>query len=560
MLQTTDHLGNGSQARISWISPLLVLIAAGLFFCINLDDGIGIHDEFYHLLAARGLLESGRPAIFEGEYTRGLLFTYIVSWVTGLLGDNLGVARLPSAISMALTSMVLFIWVRRAAGPAAAWFSVVLFTVSPFAVIAAQYVRFYALQTLAFTMFCWLVYEAVLSHASPARRMLLAALSLPFLALAANLQPTTFLGLVGVAAWVAGAILLPFLINPKFSLALKRSVVAALLLAGLAVLGIGVATGLLQKVWEVFRATPYFNAPMRNNFLYYHTWYALFYPSFWPAIGIFSAIALARRPQIASFAITVFAVSFILNSIAGSKELRYIAYAQAFMFVIIGTALAVVAGELRGFLSRIHRELCRTLPFPPVLGRRTATTILALALIAMLLANPFWLRTATLLADITLPGEEPDTQMPLAIEELAPVIARSDIVIVAEELQYLYYFGRFDVQFSTTKFAELPDDRMHPFGRDVRTGLPVIDDLTSLNLLLDCYRTGLASAPERRWNNRAAFSREATELIISKTHTMMLPPASHVRAYTWDHGPNWTPPARCSRLNGLGLPPYGDDS
>ncbi|MEZ5834984.1 MAG: hypothetical protein R3D03_04550 [Geminicoccaceae bacterium] len=70
------------------------------------------------------------------------------------------------------------------------------------------------------------------------------------------------------------------------------------------------------------------------------------------------------------------------------------------------------------------------------------------------------------------------------------------------------YFGRFDVQFSTCpRIRQLPDDRMHRPGQDVRTGLPVIDDLTSLNLLLDCYRTGLASAPERRWNNRAAFSR-----------------------------------------------------
>ncbi|MEZ5823359.1 MAG: hypothetical protein R3C97_00995 [Geminicoccaceae bacterium] len=540
---------------MSWFAPLLVLLGSALFLGINLDDGIGLHDEYYHLLAARGILETGEPRIAGGEYTRGLLFTHIVAWAIGTFGDTLGAARLPSLVFMALANTVLFVWVHRAAGRVAAWITVILFALSPFAVLTAQYVRFYSLQTLAFTVFAWLLYEAVTLSPPNPRRWLLALLSLPFLALAAYLQPTTFLGLVGVAVWIFGYFALPWLADPDVPAAHKRNAFLALLGAGVAALAIGIVTGLLAEAWQAYRMTPYFNAPERNDFWYYHVWYTLFYPSVWPAIGILSLIAIAGRPKIGGFAVTVFAIAFILNSVAGSKELRYIAYAQAFMFVIVGTALGSAWQRLGGFFGELRQRLEAVLPVPASLAPKLATAALALALLVLVLGNPFAVRTATLLADVTVPGEDPDTQMPLAADILAPAIAAADIVIVAEELQYLYYFDRFDVQFSPTKFAELPEEEKHPFGRDVRTGMPVIEDLASLGLLLDCYRTGLVSAPERRWNNRANLTEEATGLVIERTEVLELPKRSHVRAYRWDHGGGWSPGEACSALEGIGLPP-----
>ena len=560
MSHAPDGVSRESQGPMSWLAPLLVLVASALFFAININDGIGLHDEFYHLLAARGVLETGEPRIAEGAYTRGLLFTHIVALAIDIFGDSLGAARLPSVIFMAMTNAVLFVWVRRAAGPVAAWTTVILFALSPFAVLTAQYVRFYALQTLAFTVFAWLVYEAVTLSPPTWRRWLCGLLSLSFLGLAAYLQPTTFLGLVGVAAWVSGFFALPWLSDPDVPATYKRNAFLVLLGAGIAALVTGLSSGLLADAWQAYRMTPYFNEPARNDFWYYHLWYTLFYPSLWPAIGILSLIAIAGRPRIAGFAVTVFAISFILNSLAGSKELRYIAYAQAFMFVIAGIAFAVVLPGLMAFFRGLLQRLVPVLPVPPAVASKLATAALVTALLVLLLANPFWLRTVTLLADVTVPGEDPDTQMPLAADILGPAIDAADIVIAAEELQYLYYFGRFDVQFSPTKFAELPEGQRHPFGRDVRTGLPVIEDLDSLGLLMDCYRTGIVSAPERRWNNRANLTKEATGFIIEHAEPLELPGASHVRAYRWDHGPGWAPDGRCSALGELGLPPAGMDN
>ncbi|MEZ5834985.1 MAG: hypothetical protein R3D03_04555 [Geminicoccaceae bacterium] len=184
-----------------------VLIAAGLFFCINLDDGIGIHDRVLSQLLAAAMLESGRRGHLRGRIYRGLLFTYIVSWVTGLLGDNLGVAELPSAISMKadLHGAVHL-------GPPGRRTGCMVFR-RPLHRLALcrdrgpeEYVNCPADAGVHDVLLAGL--REPCSRASPARRMLLAALSLPFLA---GRQPPAH-HLLGLApghahAWVAGAIL-----------------------------------------------------------------------------------------------------------------------------------------------------------------------------------------------------------------------------------------------------------------------------------------------------------------------------------------------------------------
>jgi len=54
------------DTRRRWLAPLAVLLGAVLLYCVNLDDGLTVHDELHHILAGRGLLETGEPRIADG--------------------------------------------------------------------------------------------------------------------------------------------------------------------------------------------------------------------------------------------------------------------------------------------------------------------------------------------------------------------------------------------------------------------------------------------------------------------------------------------------------------
>ena len=103
-----------------------------------------------------------------------------------------------------------------------------------------------------------------------------------------------------------------------------------------------------------------------------------------------------------------------------------------------------------------------------------AGVLLAGALGFLLLANAATIRTVALLADVTVPPEQPRTNWPAAREALEPWLKRADIVVTTEELGHLYFLGRYDVRFSPSKLGELGDMEQREFGLDHRTGRPVI--------------------------------------------------------------------------------------
>ena len=80
----------GRAGTTGWLTPLLLMLAAGLLYTINLDR-LPHPDELHHAIAARGLLEHGSPAIAEGVYTRTLLHTWMVAGAYALFGDSLAV-------------------------------------------------------------------------------------------------------------------------------------------------------------------------------------------------------------------------------------------------------------------------------------------------------------------------------------------------------------------------------------------------------------------------------------------------------------------------------------
>ena len=546
--------GTAPSAMSSWVAPTLVTLGAFLFYLINIDDGLLIHDEAYHILAARGLIATGEPRIAEGFYTRGLLYTRLVALSLSLFGDSLGAARLPAAVAMALTAGLLFAWLRQVAEARAAWLGAGLFAVSPFSLLSAQFVRFYALQSLLFLVGALCVYGIMTAGTEGRRRILLALVALLALAGAVNLQDTTLLGVLAIGIWVTAIFCLPLLADPAGRrwqiLAMGAGVVVTLLL-----LLFLWSNATLGGLWEKYRWTPVFNEANENKFWYYHAQYILYYPTLWTLSGILAVLALAKFPRPGWFLLTIFAVGFILNSAAGPKSIRYIAYAQPFLFGLWGLGLAALWPLVARAVGEVGDRLTAGILLPSPWNRRIASILGIGAMLFLLLANPFWLRSLTLLADVTIPPELPDTRWELAHKDLQPWLDKAAIVVAVGDVEPLYAYGRYDLAFSPSKLSEIDPEERHDFGRDFRTGRRIIGTPESLERVIECYPSGLFMVPVSRWDRATHAGREVVDVLNKDATPLKLPPKSGLIAYVWEH-PDTAPSAAaaCGELPELGLP------
>jgi hypothetical protein len=525
----------GVGSLSGWPAVALLFLGSLLLYCVNLDQPVENPDEFYHILAARGLLETGEPRIADGFYWRSYLFTRLVAASFRLLGDGLVAARLPSVIATSVLVVVLFLWVRREAGAGAAWLAAGLYAISPFAVEVAQFCRFYALQALAMVGTAWLVLELV---GRPARPRVQAARLVGaggLAAVAVGLQPTSFMGLAGLAAWAVPALALRLLGRADLPWRARLGWLAAGVLLAVAALAVALASGRLAGLWELYREVPLFNVPLREQFWFYYLWYLLLYPTLWTPIGVLAVVAIVRSPGLGSLAAVTFAVAFLLGSFAGSKALRYLAFAQPFLFVLWGLALAALLPALAGWAGRLARELERRLAGLGSRARLAGRALIAAGLGVLLLANPFWLRTASLLADLPLGPELPDSDWERAAPILRPLLAEAAVLVNTEELGPLYYLGRHDILYSPSKLAELPPAIRADLGRDPRTGRPVIGSLEALERVIRCYPSGLFLAPALHWRRPYLADPEAADLLERLAEPVELPAGSHVHAYRWRH-------------------------
>jgi hypothetical protein len=534
--------------RRPWIAPPLLFVVATLVYGIGLGDRLAVHDEIHHILAAEGLLATGEPRIAEGVYERGFLYTWLVAQSFRALGPSAFAARLPAALAGAAVVPLLFVWLRRNAGSRAAWLATVLYALSPFAIELAQFARFYTSQILAFLLAAIGLQAALAGTVSVAGRIAWLAGGLAALGLAIELQPTSLIGAAGLALWAALAVAVPWWLEPNAPRARRIGVplaaVAGLVLAGLVLW----PSGMLETLGHRYRETPLFLEPTREDFWYYHAWYSLFYPTLWPAVGLLALAGLAAWPRPGLLALAVFATAFLLSSLAGSKALRYIAYAQPFLFVLWGLGLAALWQGLARARDDLVERLGRLAPLPGAWAHRLGVVLVTGAAAWLVLANPAWLRSTALLAKLTLPGEQPDIRYDLARPGLAPALATVDLVVTTAELETLYHLGRYDVLLNRSRLAELPVEERHELGRDPRTGRPVIGAAAALEALIECTASGLIISNGRNWPSQAHLDDATRQAITNRAKPVSLPPESRVMAWTWRHPRDAATPAGCAAL------------
>ena len=536
-------------AGSTWLAPGCIFVGSCLLYLINLDRSPW-PDELYHVLAARGLLEHGEPRIAEGLYDRVFAYTWLVSRMFALLGESLATARLPSLLAMAALNTWLFVWLRKETDARVAWIAAGLFAVSPFALETAQFARFYALQSLSFFGGGIAIYEAV-KRLQPVdhRTIAYALIGLACFGFAIYLQPTTFLGIAGVGLWLGTVIAVPWLAAPDVAHNRKLFAVGLGLVGCAAILGVSLATGLAAEFWHRYRWTPPWNEASVNEFWYYHVFYVLFYPSLWPVIGLLSLAALARWPRVAWFAMVIFAVGFLLNSFAGPKSPRYLVYAQPFLFMLFGLGLAALLPWLARAIGAFNRRIEANLAAVGLAGWRLPEIMLGGALLVVVIANAALIRTATLLADVTVPPQLPPIQWQATRPIVEPLLSEAEVVVTMAELETLYFWERYDVLFSPSRLTEMAEQ--HEFAADHRTGRPVISTRDSLAQLVDCTASGLFIAPDRRWRQPQLIDAEATAFIERDLRRLDLPVSSELLVFHWKHRPPAEDTATCAALREL---------
>jgi hypothetical protein len=211
-----------------------------------------------------------------------------------------------------------------------------------------------------------------------------------------------------------------------------------------------------------------------------------------------------------------------------------------------------VAGPLAGFLTGLRRQLAASMTAIGGGGHeRLATIVLVVALASLLVFNPFLLRTASLIAEVQMPGEKPTANWDVAQPALQPWVDRSDIVVTTEELSSLFFLGHYDIRFSPSKLGEQIAGNRDEFSRDFRTGRPIIGTNDSMRLILDCFASGVVFGPIVDWNKPHLINEALTELIEAEAAPIALPAKSHMFAYGWERSQPLRDGADCAAIRAV---------
>jgi hypothetical protein len=212
--------------------------------------------------------------------------------------------------------------------------------------------------------------------------------------------------------------------------------------------------------------------------------------------------------------------------------------------------LAHVVPALRHALDATWSRFKETLALPQGL-RAIASSVVAFFVIAIVVVtNPFWLRTATVIGDVALPGEVPVTNWEAGREALAPWTAAADIMITTEELGAIYFLGRSDVGFNPSKMGEIgAGDEPPEFSIDPRTGRPLVSTPESLERLIECFPRGFIVGPANDWGRDIFINEEVQAVLEKHAQPIDVPEDSHLFAWGWNHQSVVSNPSYCSDLS-----------
>jgi hypothetical protein len=492
------------------IAALLALMARTVI------DHVPLYDELLHVLAARGLLATGEPAIADGLYTRASLFTDLIAASLGSFGDTLTAARLPPLFAtIALVILTAFCVTRRAGLLAGAVAALILILVPPTLELAV-FVRFYTLLALVVGVMAVLVYQAAEPDRSTAWRAALVVAALVLAALGWHLQPTTA---IAAGALVAGAGSLVIIDHwPRVREILIRypwqvGVAALVLITG------GLAAvhqlGLLEAMGEV----PLWASWAAKRPHFYVTQLTGLMPLLWPLFPVAIALAILTHRRFAVFCAVVFLSALIVHSIAAAKSVRYIYYLFPFFAALWGCAVAGGTRYLHGGWAV-----------------RWGVPVLAAIVLAISLEGQ---RAAKLILGRATPAEAltyaVEAEWSPAMPALKPLAATADRVMTSNAMKSLYYLGRYDYELNASIVVETLEGG--EFGHDPRTGRQAIGAPQSVNQVLHMPGTTLVVLETETLNRPYGVTQQSLAVIQSRCKPVSLPDEVALRAWTCGQPP-----------------------
>ncbi|WP_428929732.1 hypothetical protein [Marinibacterium sp. SX1] len=552
MTQSTPTLpAYRAGQQLATIVATGLVLAAALISRSALLDLPAIYDELYHLIPAMSWQDNGSYAILDGSYARASVFTRLVALGFDMAGERSATAARfwPSAVPGALLVALIFLWTRVVAGWAAACIAAVFLVLWPTGIEVSQYVRFYALQGLAFAIGALAIHTALGPDLAAWRRAALLALAAAALLLALHLQLITLVGVMAVGLWVA------LYHGPGW---LRRHVwlrwaTAAALLAIVLILASGLFGDTLRGLWATYRWQPW---PAIPDPTFYHRDFRDTYPTFWPLFPLAALIALRVRPGPASFCLAIFGTCFVLQSFGGLKNVWYLYPAMPFFFVIWAMALAHVGPALFAYLREALRTITAPLGDRPWLTGIVVAGVLAGSAAFVVFANAAFVRATALIAGSdtsTLLGKR-RWEWPEAETMTAHWIDDGAVIVTTEALLAVEFLGDYDIAFNRPHFSEMlyslgPDTR--PFTPDIRTGRPIAGQVGDLAPIIACAPVGIVLAnapwitsPDARSIARLAETAGANVSFDSRGGSALL---------GWRHAPDATLPA-CPDVPGLAGP------
>jgi hypothetical protein len=525
--------------------------AAAFLTRVGMADHPLIYDELYQYLPAVSWQENQNFAVLDGIYDRAARFTRLIALSFGLMGEQSAFAArlIPTVIPGALLVSLVVAWAYHVNGAITALIALVFLLFWPNGIEVSQYIRFYSIQGLLFVAGALLVYLALADLRSLASQLAaLAAAAFLFL-LALDLQMLTALGVGALGLWVLLVFAPGWLRAYPWLWWLVGTVVAA----SAAILMSGVFSEEIRWLWTTYNWEPW---PVQNDTTFYHRDFRDNYPTFWPFFPVIAIIALRANFVPASFCLILFATTFVLQSLGGLKNIRYLYPTMPFFFVLWGIALQAVLPVLWRFLRDDATEAMSFL-VPASLKKPFAWLVLAIAAGFLIFANPAFLRSTKLMLgkDENMLLGKTRWQWTEARMLLAPWLADNAVIVTDEEMRAVEWLGDFDLGYNKPRFSELLysiGPGTPPFTIDRRTGRPLIGEFSDFELVVLCHPVGvfITNQPGIRSANVTRLLQDTRDTGL----TMVLQTGNGVSFAGWRHGADMVLPPACPRLPDFGAP------
>ena len=338
-------------SRRAYLAALVVVLLAGASLrVVHLGRPALCCDEFYDAFAAHSWLDGHGFNVPGREYTRARLMVLATAASFTAFGRHEWSARLPALVFGLLTLGATWWMARALFGRSAALAAVALVAISPDAIDISRFARLYA----PLTFFVLIAAVASFETIERGPRWPLWGVA----ALSAELLATHF---HPVALTLGAAVCLYAAVMSAAALARRDWLSSAWSGAiAIGILAVAVAAAQLPSVRATFvRAAleplPWYR-PTPGGAWVHHVYLRDEYGWLWIAVWAATAVAIARAGRAGLFVALAFWVPFALISIVvATKHHRYTLFLLPFAWVMLGVAVATIAGWWRSAAARRYR-------------------------------------------------------------------------------------------------------------------------------------------------------------------------------------------------------------